>query len=325
MRRVAQDFSGINNLIDIGMSHTAAELAGFTDQEVAHYFHDHIDAFAQAKNRTATEITHEMKTMYNGYRFNQEKNSLYNPFAVLYYLKEQEVRNYWYESGVPLLLVNLLFKQLESLDTIGSVEFEAETLDVFDINNIPLITLLFQTGYLTIKNYNKDTNKYLLNYPNAYIADAFKKNVIEALAHTNAVIIEQSLVSIKKALLDKKLDQLCSTLQIFFAYIPQQLPTDPLHYFYVIFKVLFSLLSTKIESKIAKENNALSFTITTYSYQYLGKIAFDTTPENSKVEVQKIIAPAPHDTSEKTTVPLVLFCAQQPEGVKVTYVIEALT
>jgi hypothetical protein len=205
-------FSGINNLIDIGMSSLGETLLGFTDQEIKDYFHDHIIAFSQAKNRTTTEIIHEMKTMYNGYRFTHEKNSLHNPFAVLYYLKEQELQNYWYESGVPLLLVNLLYKQLESLDSIAKVEFDAETLDVFDINNIPLITLLFQTGYLTIKNYNQDTNKFILNYPNEYIEHAFKKNVIEALAHTNAVIIEQSLVSIKKAFIDTNFDQLCSTL-----------------------------------------------------------------------------------------------------------------
>jgi hypothetical protein len=166
-------FSGINNLIDIGMSSLGETLLGFTDQEIKDYFHDHIIAFSQAKNRTTTEIIHEMKTMYNGYRFTHEKNSLHNPFAVLYYLKEQELQNYWYESGVPLLLVNLLYKQLESLDSIAKVEFDAETLDVFDINNIPLITLLFQTGYLTIKNYNQDTNKFILNYPNEYIEHAF--------------------------------------------------------------------------------------------------------------------------------------------------------
>jgi hypothetical protein len=272
-------FSGINNLIDIGMSSLGETLLGFTDQEIKDYFHDHIIAFSQAKNRTTTEIIHEMKTMYNGYRFTHEKNSLHNPFAVLYYLKEQELQNYWYESGVPLLLVNLLYKQLESLDSIAKVEFDAETLDVFDINNIPLITLLFQTGYLTIKNYNQDTNKFILNYPNEYIEHAFKKNVIEALAHTNAVIIEQSLVSIKKAFIDTNFDQLCSTLETLFAYIPAKLPTDPSYYFYVIFKMTFSLLATKIESSLVKEKEAISCTISTYHYLYKGTIFFTSSAQ----------------------------------------------
>lgn len=313
-------FSGINNLIDIGMSSLGTSLVGFTSQEIEKYFHEHINAFSQAKNKTATEIIHEMKTMYNGYRFNQEKISLHNPFAVLYYLKEQEVRNYWYESGVPLLLVNLLFKQLESLDTIGIVEFDAETIDVFDINNIPLITLLFQTGYLTIKNYNKDTNKFTLNYPNPYIAEAFKKNVIEALAHTNAIIIEQSLVSIKKALLENDLDKLCSTLQMLFAYIPQHLPIEPVHYFYVIFKVLLSLLATKIESKISKEKDALSLTMITYTHLYKGKVYFNVTAQELEQISKMDRAPEEIDKNHpRKLINFILICMQTAEGVKVTY------
>lgn len=310
-------FSGINNLIDIGMSSVASTLLGFTDQEIKDYFHDHIIAFAQAKNRSETEIIHEMKTMYNGYRFNQEKISLHNPFATLYYLKEQELRNYWYESGVPILLVNLLYKQLESLDTIGTVEFEAESLDFFEINNIPLITLLFQTGYLTIKNYNKDTNKFILNYPNEYIADAFKKNVIEALAHSNPIIIDQSLASIKKAFLDNDLDKFCSTLQILFAYIPKQLPMDALHYFFILFKFILNLLSTKIETKISKEKNEILVTITTHYHLYEGILIFNETEHDSDYYMKSITTQKPD--LDKKLISFVMLCLQTIEGIKVSY------
>jgi hypothetical protein len=313
-------FSGINNLIDISMSSSASSLLGFTDQEVKDYFHDHITNFAQTKHKTDAEIIHEMKVWYNGYRFSQEKVTLHNPFAILYYLKEQELRNYWYESGVPLLLVSLLYKQLESLDTIGTVEFDAETLDVFDINNIPLITLLFQTGYLTIKNYNKDTNKFILNYPNDYVAEAFKKNVIEALAHTNAIIIEQSLISLKKALLDDNLDKFCSSLQTLFAYIPSKLPTDSLHYFYMIFKFLLSLLASKVSSTLSKEKEALVCTLTTHFYNYRGKIFFNKADgEVDQIMRQNITSLKSINEPHKKIVIFALLCTQTPDGVKIDY------
>lgn len=311
-------FAGINNLIDIGMSSVSTNLLGFTDQEIQHYFHDHVSAFAQAKQKSPQDIMHEMKTWYDGYRFGQEKASLHNPFAVLYYLQEQELRNYWYESGVPLLLVTLLNKQLESLDAIGSVELSAETLDVFDINNIPLITLLFQTGYLTIKNYNTITNKFTLNYPNEYIADAFKKNVIEALAHTNVVIIEQSLVALKKALAENNLEQFCATLQTLFTYIPEKLSNDPVHYFYVILKFLFNLLAAKFDSKINKAKDSIELMVTNHQYAYAFKIFFNTSFEEQKESIQRFMSTLV-SAPEKVLVCAVIIGIQQYEGVTITH------
>ncbi len=306
-------FSGINNIVDIGMSPIASTLLGFTQEEIKYYFNEHIKQFATQKNKTETEILHDMK-LYNGYQFSATKTHLYNPYAVLYYLKEQELRNYWYESGVPLLLVNLLYKQLESLDAIGKIEFDAQTLDVFDSNNIPLITLLFQTGYLTIKNYNAQTNKFILNYPNDYIAHAFKQNVIEALAHTNAIIVEQALVLIKKSFINNDLNQLCQALQTLFAYIPLKLPTDPVSYFYFIFKNLFSLLSADIKNVVSHEKNYISCAIETYHFLYNAKVFF-----NTKAPLDASLRPSKPFCDSKKEIIFILLCTQTAEGIKVEY------
>ena len=96
----------------------------------------------------------EMKTWYNGYRFSESEITVYNPFSILYYLKDQKCNNYWFESGTPSFLIELLknnpkdFKQIET----GIITSNDSLLGSFDIGKIPTITLLYQAGYLTIKH-----------------------------------------------------------------------------------------------------------------------------------------------------------------------------
>jgi len=303
-------FSGVNNLIDSGMSSAGANLLGFTDDEIKYYFHDHIASFAAAKKRTQSSIIKEMKQAYNGYRFNQLPITVHNPFGVLYYLKEQELRNYWYESGTPLLLVHLLDKQLNTLETIGSVEFDSETLDVFDMNNIPLIILLFQTGYLTIKNYNKLTNKFILDYPNQYVEEAFKRNVLEALAHTNSVTVEQTLTLCKNALITNTMETLKDALENFFANLPLPLSLEPKEYFYIIFTILFSLLNDTIVSEVIKVKEIIKIIIKTSQTLYELNFAFSH---------DAIIQNAPINEQETKRHIVTFFCNQTSHGIKIQH------
>lgn len=305
-------FSGINNLIDLSISSRTATLLGFTDEEIKQYFHEHIAAFAQAKKRTQISIIQEMKEHYNGYRFSQKPITVYNPFGVLYYLKEQETRNYWYESGTPLILVNLLNKQLTSLETIGNVGFEADTLDVFDMSNIPLIILLLQTGYLTIKDYNAATNKFTLDYPNVYIEEAFKKNVIEALAHSNAVTIEQALYLSKKAFLTNNLELLKEGLNNLFAYLKTPLSLESQDFFCIVFTYLFDLLDGTISSAITRQKDFLLVTLETDSYYYKGMINYKG-PLTSEESVLK----KDRNVTNKTYIPFILTITQTPNGTSV--------
>ncbi len=307
-------FSGINNLIDLGISSKTACLLGFTDQEIKQYFHDHIAAFAQAKKRTQASIIAEMKRYYNGYRFSQNPITVHNPFGVLYYLKEQELRNYWYESGTPLILVNLLDKQLTSLETIGRVEFEAETLDAFDMSNIPLIILLLQTGYLTIKEYDQKTNKFILDYPNDFVEESFKKNVIEALAHSNSVTIEQSITLCREAFTTNNLEKLKDALHNLLIYLQSPLSLEPKDFFYILFTFLFSLLDTSITSIIVKYKDHLFLSLTTDTFFYEA-IIYYTRPT---AEIQKP-AQSPYANSNKTYVRFTLTISQTPTGVAIDY------
>ena len=107
-----------------------------------------------------------MQTWYNGYQFSEEAIKVYNPYSTLLYLSGGRLSNYWFETGTPSFLVNLIKTKDYSIESIENSELNAQDMGSFELDDIRLIPLLFQTGYLTIKSYNIVTRNYLLDYPN---------------------------------------------------------------------------------------------------------------------------------------------------------------
>ncbi len=182
-------FSGINNLNDISLDKEAAQLLGYTHDEITTYFSDYIEIIAQEEAMPASHIIDEMRKWYNGYRFSEEDVKVYNPFSILYYLKKKKFINYWFESGTPFFLIKLLKKEFMFLENIQEDTLSRASLGTFDIDHIPLVTLLFQTGYLTITDYDKTSDKFRLGYPNIEVEESFNKYLLAALtrAHIPAI------------------------------------------------------------------------------------------------------------------------------------------
>ena len=94
---------------------------------------------------------------------------------MLYYFEKKELDNYWFASGTPGFLIDLLKNQYEDLENLEEAQLTSASLGTFDIESLPLITILFQTGYLTINTYDPDKKKYTLSYPNEEVRESFKK------------------------------------------------------------------------------------------------------------------------------------------------------
>ncbi len=178
-------FSGLNNLNDITMDPRASKLLGYTHEEIESYFSPYISAFAKNTSREPQEIKDEMESWYNGYRFSDNPTKVFNPFSVLYYLEKERRANYWLESGTPGFLIELLKKDSFIFEDLDAVKFSEKSLGTFDIGHIPVIPILFQTGYLTIENYFPITAEYRLDFPNAEVSESIKKYLMVAYSRTD--------------------------------------------------------------------------------------------------------------------------------------------
>ncbi len=196
----ASVFSGLNNLNDISLDPIAATLLGFTEQELNTYFTPYVNSLAQLKGIPVDEIKNKTRHWYNGYRFSKLPEKVYNPFSVHYLFKKNEFTNYWFESGTPSFLIKIMAQQNCTLSDIEQFQFTTKSLGSFSLDRLPLIPLLFQTGYLTIDTYTIETDAYTLAFPNFEVKESFTLHLLGAFSQTDLVVIETIIPSLTSAL-----------------------------------------------------------------------------------------------------------------------------
>lgn len=172
-------FSGLNNLRDITLSRQFTTMLGYTEEELFHYFDNRVDTLVPGLKREKIEILEDIKSWYNSYSWDGE-HFVYNPLSILSFFQESQFSNYWFTTGTPAFLIKLIKEKGTTVEDIGSWEVDESVFDSYDIENMDVASLLFQTGYITVKRVKnlKDIRKYYLSYPNREVKDAFLKYLL---------------------------------------------------------------------------------------------------------------------------------------------------
>ena len=167
-------FSDLNNLNDISMDYEYSGVCGITESELHDYFDEAIKSLAKAQDMSIEDTYTKLKVEYDGYHFHEKSEGIYNPFSILNTLFKREFRDYWFETGTPTLLVNMLKVTDYELENLTEESVSVDDLNCIfnDGNPIPVI---FQSGYLTIEDYKKEFGTYKLQFPNREVKEGFIK------------------------------------------------------------------------------------------------------------------------------------------------------
>ena len=167
-------FSDLNQLNDISMSKNYATICGITKQELLEYFTPELEALAEENDLSFEETVETMTRQYDGYHFHQKGEGVFNPFSVLNAFDKMEFGNYWFQTGTPTFLVELLKKSDYDLRTLmDGVEASANTFSEYRVEEDNPIPLIYQSGYLTIKDFDKEFKIYTLGFPNDEVRYGF--------------------------------------------------------------------------------------------------------------------------------------------------------
>ena len=166
-------FSGLNNLKDLTMLPHTATLLGYTHDELVKNFLPYVQRAVKNDNTSEKDFIEKTRRWYNGYRFFQKAEKVYNPFSILSFFKNGIRKNYWFTTGTPTFLINLLKQHKYPIISIERSFLNENDMDTCDIGYMKLETLLFQTGYLTIVDYHEPTRNYILSYPNYEVRNSF--------------------------------------------------------------------------------------------------------------------------------------------------------
>jgi len=206
-------FSGINNLTDISLDTRYATMLGYTHEEVQIYFHAYLDRLAEKQKNSYEESIQRLTHYYDGYQFAENAVRVFNPYSVLLCCDRVVFANYWFETGTPTFLIDLLKSENYDLSSIDRPVLSEDELGSLDIDDMPLATLLFQTGYLTIKSYAADVHSYTLDFPNDEVTTAFSFLMTKAFAKLTNKQTREYAKTIAQALREHDLEKFRLELQ----------------------------------------------------------------------------------------------------------------
>ena len=278
-------FSDLNNLMDLSRDLRYFDICGISEEELLRDFSDDIQELAAANGQTFNQACAQLKEDYDGYLFCPDTPGMYNPFSILNTFKSRRYGSYWFETGTPTYLVELLKKSNYDLEEMSHVETDADILDsIFtDDNPIPVI---YQSGYLTIKGYDKRFGIYTLGFPNREVEEGFMNFL---LPFYSAVSKTRSPFEIKRFVTDVEsgdIDGFMERLQSFLADCPYELAKDvELHYQNVLF-IVFRLagLYTKVEYHTSR--GRIDLVLQTDSYVYVMEFKLDGTAEQAIQQIE---------------------------------------
>jgi len=242
-------FSGLNNLTDLSLDARFAALPGITRAEIATNLSEYIATFAHQQGQSVEEIWAKLECWYNGFRFSKSPVTVYNPFSLIQLFTVQDFRNYWFETGTPTFLIKLIKARNFALSQLDELQLEEIAFTSYEIERLDVLPLLFQTGYLTIKNYDSQRNVYTLGYPNYEVENSFTSWLLSAFSEIEQALSTSHLWRLIDALLARDLQSFFGVLHIFFAQIPYELQVQREQYYQTIFYLIFTLIGLRVSAE----------------------------------------------------------------------------
>lgn len=280
-------FSVMNNLDDITMHPRFAIALGITEKELAHYFQDHIAALATSTQLTESALREKMRLWYDGFCFVENGTNVYNPFSMLQLFHQQRFSNFWFETGTPTFLINLLKENQYPIEQLEDLRLRELAFSTFEIDVLAIVPLLFQTGYLTIKAYEPERRRYTLSYPNTEVRDAFLTYLLSAFSDRKRDLNEEYLWQLIDALEARDLQQFFTVLQTFFANVPYNIQLKHEKYYQTLFYLIFKLVGLNIEAEVHTNRGRVDAVVELVDHIYLFEFKLDGTAEDALQQIQK--------------------------------------
>ena len=280
-------FSDLNQLEDISMLPQYDTICGITEEELESNFQEDIAALAEAEQRTYPDMLEYLRRKYDGYHFSEALHGVYNPFSILNVLKSQVCRDFWFQTGTPTYLMELLKRSSYDITNLEGVKLAAGSFADYRANTEMPIPMIYQSGYLTIKGYDRERDKYTLGYPNGEV----KKGFLNFIAPAYIPPVSKTDFSIDGFLDDIEagdVDAFMTRLQSLIASMNYELFDKNLKekYFQTIFYLVFSLVGAVVRSEVHTSSGSIDAVVETKTNIYLFEFKMDHMPDDALRQIE---------------------------------------
>ena len=269
-------FSNLNQLIDISMAPDYATVCGMTKSEIERDFQPELATLAAMNKLTYEQTVNELTKRYDGYHFSEFRTEgIFNPFSVLNALLQKRFSSYWFATGTPTMLVDMLKKTDYDLRQLDGIEVPAAALTDYRADFHNPVPIIYQSGYLTIKDYDSEFNFFRLGYPNAEVEYGWLNFITPyytSLSEANAPFY---IGKFSQELRAGDVDAFMERLRAFFADIPYELNDRTEQHYQIIFYLVFKLLGQYIDAEVRSARGRADAVVKTTDYIYVFEFKLD--------------------------------------------------
>ena len=264
-----------------------ANICGITEPEIHAYFKDDLHELARVQNMDYDQVCIALREFYDGYHFTENLKGIYNPFSLLNTFKYLQFGSYWFETGTPTYLVKLLKHSHYNLYNMAHTETDADVLNSIDSTSVNPIPVIYQSGYLTIKGYDREFGIYRLGFPNREVEEGFMKYLLPFYANTDKVDSSFHIQKFVREIRSGNYDSFFRRLQSLFADTPYELVRDlELHYQNVLF-IVFKLIGFYVKAEYHTSEGRIDLVLQTDRFIYLMEFKLNGTADDALRQINE--------------------------------------
>lgn len=278
-------FSELNNLQNISMMPEYAGICGITSEELQTQFSEDVDDFATRAKTSREEAIRNLKDYYDGYHFSEESPDIYNPFSLIMALDAAKLESYWFSTGTPTYLIEQMRRFGVSPQRISEMEVMKDEFDTPTENMKSITPLLYQSGYLTIKDYDPDFQTYILDIPNREVRSGLMKSMISYVIGDNnePTPFFRVIVDMQRAFNRDDIDEVMNGLKKFFSAIPQADNTKKNYevYYQSLMFIAFSMMCQYVDVEVRTPQGRADIVMNAKNKIYIIEVKIDKDAESA--------------------------------------------
>ena len=279
-------FSELNNIANVSMDEAYAAICGITKEELVEQFAGHIDALAEKMGKTHDEMVEELAYRYDGYHFTWPSPDIFNPFSLLNALGRQKLDNFWFGSGTPTHLIEMMRKFNVLPSQLGPQSAGASGFDAPAERLTSLTPLLYQSGYLTIKDYDSDILIYTLDIPNNEVRIGLMESLFPQYVNADPGKWNPLLGGMKKLIVNDDMDGALKFLQTFLDTVPYCDNANSEGHYQQMLYIIFSLMGFYLDVEVHTAKGRVDLVLHAPQALYIIEIKLNKSAEEAMEQIE---------------------------------------
>lgn len=280
-------FSELNNLSNISMLSQYDTLCGISEKELTTQLKPDIEILAESYGESYDEMLQELKEMYDGYHFSEKKTDIYNPFSLLNAFNSQKISSYWFGTATPTFLTKIILRYKMDLEDLSNIQCTTSTFDQPVEHVSDPIPVLYQSGYLTIKDYQRFGDVYVLDFPNREVRQGFANSLYRYYADNDVRTKDKLYMAYLDFYRSNDFPTFIESLKTFFAGVTYQLFNDNERHFHALLFTLLTAFGADVRPEVASAHGRADIVLKMPSTIYVMELKYDKTAAEALAQIDR--------------------------------------